>query len=733
MASPAFTAIDCTAIRSDSIAVKQPDSSLLQADAIDLLRRVLVRSAILEQLFYSYRVDAEIETRKVLPLSKSRIGKTDPSSLELSFHYYRPDRVDSVRIHRFASLEPERNRKLDRAALDMLTGNCFAPQLHFSGPQSIPNPLRLEAGDHYKYRLDSLSSCSGKSLYYYSFRSLTGLATGTLHIDADALSISHFSIDIYLKGIYREGFELDYGEVIPSVQLPIRLRSYVRRSRIFYSQQQSYNSELLYKDLQIDSTVFALNRSYSEIDSSHSKTFQSYLPRILDKYQAYDGDKWRLSDKTPELRIYSSREALGREDSTSFWSRIYLNSKGQLQEYVPWWKAALWGHDYKVGERWSFGNEGLVWSAFYYNYADSFWLGQSFNIRYDYAPGRRFELSPALYYVIRRDVPAWMLSARLHYSPKRRGLFELDAGHRSYDLSDAREKSDQVTDMLMSLLDGQGPTTRYDDKYLRLSNRIDLSEQFELYSSVMLADRNPLPHGTAWSFLGFSMAEILSFSNASADVDRYVPPHRLLELKARLSYNPRPFYRYDSKGYKERVREGIAAPLIVLSYRGALGMGRPSDARFHHLDLSVQQSISLGSMRSFFYQINLGGYLDRTQIYPSEYFFLKGSNAFWRFDYSLETSFQTLPPYTATERNHFILQSSYRAPRIFVNFFPLLWLRTNDEALHAKFRWDLNFTKPYIELGYSQGIGSLLRIGLFYGAYNLLYDKGAAIRFTFNM
>ena len=41
--------------------------------------------------------------------------------------------------------------------------------------------------------------------------------------------------------------------------------------------------------------------------------------------------------------------------------------------------------------------------------------------------------------------------------------------------------------------------------------------------------------------------------------------------------------------------------------------------------------------------------------------------------------------------------------------------------------------KPYLEMGYSESIGTLMQVGVFYGGYNFFYERGVAIRFTFNM
>lgn len=608
----------------------------------------------------------------------------------------------------FRSDIPQRNKVDDLTALALLGENVYAEEFDFGNRQIFPNPIRREAEAFYTYRLDSLYEKDGITYRRIAFRGLSGLNHGTVTIDATHGQLAILEMRVMMKGVITESYRVELGEVEPDLFLPIGLSVVIDRNRLWASLHNGYSASISYTGEQLDKTVLPV-----------------YMPT--------DSSRYRLPDELPVAPVWAVRSSFGREDSSTYWKNVVVGRDHTLHQHVPWHRALAWGHKYRIGERWRLGNEGLVWALFYYNYADHLWLGQSLTAIYDMAPGIRWEIKPGLYYVTKRRKAVWTLDSKLYYSPPQRGLLQLSAGHRSFDLYSTRERIDQLTDLMMELLNGQGPTTRYDDKFVRLTNSIDLLPKLNVETSVMLAERNPLPHGETWSLFGGSITDILNISNADPDLPRIVPHHRLLEVRAKMTFNPRPYYRYTADGFLIREGEGIRAPLLSLSYRGAFGMGRKSDARFHHLDLSIQQRLVFSPASSLFYQLNVGGYFDRSVIYPSEYFFLKGGNAFWRFGDSMEAAFQTLPPYTATADKHLILQTSYRASRLLVNFLPFVFLKTNDEALHFKARWDMVSRKPYLEMGYSESIGTLMQVGVFYGGYNFFYERGVAIRFTFNM
>ncbi len=632
----------------------------------------------------------------------------------LSMHAEVYGRYDSVSgayrrgIVSFRSDVPQRDKPDDLAAFALMGQNIYASDFDFGGRQTFPNPLRQGAEAFYYYQLDSLFEADGSEYRLIRFRSLSGLAHGRMTIDASRVILTDLEITVMMKGVVNETYRVRLEEVEPGLPLPAHVSVLVGHNTLFASLRNSYSATMDYTGERVD------------------------LASIPSRFRP-DSSRYRLADELPVAAIRADRGAFGVQDSSTFWKHVVVTRDQNLSQHVPWYKALLWGHKYRLNERWRLGNEGLVWSQFYYNYADHLWLGQAVTAIYDFAPGYRWELKPGLYYVTKRRKAVWTLDSKLHYAPSRRGLLELSAGHRSFDLYSTRDKIDRLTDLMMNLLDGQGPTTRYDDLFVRLTNSFDLHPKLTAELSLMLSDRNPLPHGETWGLFGGSITDILNISNSDPDIPRIVPPHRLLEFRAKATFNPRPFYRYSVDGFLQRTGEGVYAPLIALSYRGAFGMGRKEDARFHHLDLSVQQRLMLSTASSLYYQLNVGGYLSREVIYPSEYFFLKGSNAFWRFGDSMEAAFQTLPPYTATAQKHLILQTSYRTSRLLVNFLPFSFLKTNDETLHFKSRWDMVSRKPYLEVGYSQSIGTLMQAGIFFGGYNFFYERGLAIRFTFNM
>lgn len=611
-------------------------------------------------------------------------------------------------VSAFESKIPERNKKDDLATFSQLGANIYAESIDFGGRQVFPNPIRKIGEASYTYTLDSIYLSGGEQFCQIGFRSLSGLAKGRVTIKTSRPQVTAFEIHAMMKGIISESYQVELSEIEPDLPLPTRYAIEISHKTWIYHKHNSYWAEISYTGTKLD-------REKLPIINPADKSF------------------YRLHDSLGYAPIASSRMAFGREDSTTSWKNVIVSKRNNLKQMVPWQKALLWGHQYQIGDRWRVGNEGLIWSLFYYNYADQLWCGQAITATYDMAPGYKWVIRPGLYYVTKRKRAVWTLNSKLFYAPSRRGFLELSAGHRTFDLENARERADQLTDLMMNLLNGQGPTTRYDDKFVRLTNRIDLSPKVNIETSLMLSERNPVKPGETWSLFGSSITEILNISHADPNIPRIVPPHRLLEVQAKVTINPLPFYRYDSKGFLNRIGEGVYAPLIALSYRGGIGMGRKTDAQFHLLDLSIQQRLILSSARSLFYQVNLGGYISRKVIYPSEYFFLKGSNTFWRFGDSMSAAFQTLPPYTATDKKHFILQTSYQASRLFMNFLPVSFLKTNEEAIHFKARWDIISTKPYLEIGYSQNIGTLIQAGIFFGGYNFFYERGVAIRFAFNM
>lgn len=345
----------------------------------------------------------------------------------------------------------------------------------------------------------------------------------------------------------------------------------------------------------------------------------------------------------------------------------------------------------------SFRYYGLIGPGrFEFNTVDGFKLSTGFSYRRKFE-SIDFSVSTEALYAFSRKAPMSKASITFGYFPARRGQLSLKAGWLSDDFNQS-SGVDEFSNTIASLWFGRNYLKLFENRFVTLSNTIDIANGTEVSLSVGFADKRQLHNTTDFIIIGSNRH--LYSSNIPDNPD--VPPavfadNTAFRVGLGLKFTPRYHYRW-----RNNRKEMLYSYYPTFSVNYSMGvpgvMGPASD--FTHWELAVNQKVRIVPANVLKYRLVYGDFGRKDQMHFSDY---KHFNAMsipvvlGTFD----AGYRTIDYYSrATNGRYFQIFTDYRAKHLLLKYLPLLNKTYWEENIHFS-ALVVPGNKPYYELGYS--------------------------------
>lgn len=414
-----------------------------------------------------------------------------------------------------------------------------------------------------------------------------------------------------------------------------------------------------------------------------------------------------------ELRSYQIRDSLSGNDSINYTDKdrnevvlsIGENPKTMFGKITQ-------GGTWKMNKDLSLRYGGLIGGFKEYNFADGFWLGQTFSFKRTIDKNRNFSVSPSLYYTTARKEWLWHVSTSLNYAPMSLGRFNFSAGHISRDVNGENGES-RLMNTLTAIDLGQNFIRFYDSRYIKVDHSIDIANGLHLSTGTEIDKRSVLSNRTSFNFIGKDVPE-----NIPSDAALY-PEHTATDFTIELSYTPR--YRY-------RVREGrkwyvsTQYPTFTITYKKGINPFTDSAAPlYEHISSSISQTVKISPFEEMDYLFSGGAFLSSKRLYLNDFRYFRNNQMLFTAS-ELNRSFNLLDPYTASGEWWIEGHLNYQSQYLFLKNLSFLQRFSFDEAVHLHGLSTEN-RKFYLEGGYSIGFLGLGRVGIFTGFTDKKLDR----------
>ena len=463
--------------------------------------------------------------------------------------------------------------------------------------------------------------------------------------------------------------------------------------------------------------------------------------------------KRRLELRSADSTIRVVRDSLALLRDTSFWNKTRvlplrddeilsylqrdsirhivdsLKSADSLQNrtFGKWMSHLLLGDKLNFGKRYFLQYPGLLYACQEYNFVDGYRIGQRLTLGINLdrphsatssssernmdLHNRSFSISPAVYYTTARKQVDFIIDSRLTYAPMRRGSFTVSTGNTTADFAGVFGPG-RFGNTINSILFAGNSAKFYQKRFITVANDIDIANGLILTAGFNYEKRNDLENNTSFNLFNRQPA-----SNRPHGQSETMPDHASYTANITLQYTPQHYFRVWN-GQKHYVK--TAFPTFRLSYKKGFAGDNRFNASFDNIEASLYQSVQLNLFNQFYYRVNAGTFLSAKQTCLPDYKhfhvnekFLSGksfNNSFIMDNYRYATNERWMQAFVA-----------YSSQYLLLKHIPFMQRALIDEAVHLKTLWtpDVNHN----EAGYSIGLGSLGRLGVFVCFRKQRYDN----------
>lgn len=345
-----------------------------------------------------------------------------------------------------------------------------------------------------------------------------------------------------------------------------------------------------------------------------------------------------------------------------------------------------------IGHKWTIALDGLL---YFYGGANPYdGIVASYEVIGAYQPrhGYRWVLRSAQRYALKRHRYQTDNHLLYFYAPRHSGLMVLSAGRTTYGTSHASNE-EEFAENYITDLGGINNLNSVERDYMTLRNALYLTSALRLSAEVRYERRLPLE----------------------------VPnPQRTNSWhgELRLSYD---FARYGTSSSRyptaDRLPRGFFAPELGMVYRvhhylDGQGLGSTQTSTAHQLELNLRMAYAFSPYQRIDWALVGETMLSpQARLEPSDYRYLpmggidrRPISATWATGWNMSL------------RNGSWLwgRINYGGGQMLLTRLPLLRRWGLDEMLHARGLIGTDH-KQWLEGGYSMGLGSMARVGVFYG------------------
>lgn len=621
----------------------------------------------------------------------------------------------------------------DEIQVDMgLTSvNLYTPELF-----GKISPLHKSAFSYYRFRLDGCFVEAGQMINKIHFspkRADNRLLEGDIFIVEDLWCISAASVDVRGGGLKAQ-IKVTCKEVKPSVFLPVSTTMFTSIDAMGFKAEASYLAAVHYTDVKTDEprelqtdkqqqTATAskatpqppkhkyerparIGRADTQVDSLAEKRDSIYwttvrsVPLRLEEVQSYQYKEHKILLKDtlpggkPKKETVADRMMqtimLGKTFTTSD-KRAWLTLLN-LASYIP-----------------------------EYNFVDGFWLGLKLKTGVKLSEASTISFVPSFYYTTARKNWVGQGELMLDYAPRRRGHLSLSGGLLSADYNTESGESRRINAISSSLF-GHNHVKFYESTFFTVHHAIEPLNGLLFSSSLSWQRRKMLDNHIRRSWFKREAEPNVPENPAF----RPMPLNDMLKATFALEYTPAHYYHISAG---KKVYEDSRYPTFSLKYERAFPMdGSRYLTSYHLLQFSARQKIEFGMFNRLQWSVNAGIFLDAINLQFPDFKHFAATRILVT-ERTFDTGFSLLDNYTlSTDTRWAQANVSWYTPYLLLKYLPFLSRKPLDEALHLR-SIVIYGQRPYTEVGYSIGVSSMARVGVFVG-FDCLKYRSAGVSFS---
>lgn len=645
-------------------------------------------------------------------------------------------------------------------ALNIITASIYDPSV-----MNVVSPLAPGAFSYYRFKFAECYS-EGKmtvnKIRVEPRKKNSQLLDGWIYIVEDDWSVVNFDFVIKVMGITAR-LKGVFHEVKPTVFLPtsydidVNVKTFgVRAGGKYYSSVKYKEVEAISEDRELAGGDFPeIQKEKGEIrkPSAKREKAEKQLEALASKEKLTTREAYRMarltqqllepqrSDTLPSLEIREIQQqdkvtvdSMATRRDSSYWVKmrtlplrkeeiVSYQIKDSLTEVVQrnyretdslrrfrkkiGLGEIVEGGERRLGKQVFLSYDGLLKAVPEYNFVDGFRIGQGFDLHFRLKRGKDLHLRPSLYYLTARKTVWWEIKGQYDYAPMRSGRLTLGFGEVSADYKGERG-SLRLENSLTSLVCADNFIKFYGKRYIGLQNEIDLLNGFNMLLGGNYEKRQVLGNHISYNFYKKDPES----NSPVTEGGRAMPDNTALSFFVQAQYIPRCYYRVEN-GRKKYVRS--AWPSFAARYERGIPVG-PSEYRsaYDRLEVGVAQRIKLGIFNRIQYRVAAGKFFSRKELYFPD--FKHFTTTGWILNRDEFAGGFFLTDYYELSTNDRWLEGAlnYTSSYLLVKRLPFMQRFFFNEALHLRYIWTPAM-RNYEECGYSIGLETLGRVGVFFG------------------
>jgi hypothetical protein len=593
------------------------------------------------------------------------------------------------------------------------------------------SPLNKLAFDYYRFRYEGFEETDNQVINKISVIPKLNdpkLVSGTLYIADNEWNIRNAIIKISIMGMDIT-YNLNYHAVSDGIYLVTDASTNIYANILGMKFEANLLSSIQFTDIQLNDSLIALEKANAPITKikpdKKKKSLEikreDLLKQKVDSLailrdSTYWADVRKIVLTDEEQQSYARRHTLEQHidsvdnaERNPKFSPVNLLTGGRI------------GNDSSL-IYFSYGGVARAFGG--YNFVDGFVLGQSFALDFKKTKNLHLTISPSAYYTTARQKILWTLTSDLAYLPRTlRGNAMLSFGRKTGDYS-GKNGMNTFINTSYSLFYGENHAKLHDEKFARLSNKIDIANGLRLNLEAEIAQRNELELKTKYHFFGKKERWTPNLPTFDGKMNGHFSD--LAKYTVKLTYTPEYYYVMESDR-KRYVRSRF--PTFTLEFQNGVALtekfaAKTTASRFARIELGVNQRFYTSIFSNINYQIVFGKYLNTNEFNYMDYQHFETGGGLYFSAQSTQNTYALLPFYTFST-NKWWLQAffNYNSDYILLKRLPVLQGKMFTERLHAKFLHTPQ-NPFYTEWGYSvSAIGNLLNAGVFVSLNKIKYNS----------
>ena len=629
------------------------------------------------------------------------------------FKFTAPDKYEQT-IKAFSGTLPNNFDPKDALSTGMIS--LYQPMYG-----SIVSPLNPKSFSYYRFRHEGYEEDNGRIINIIRVipkLNDSKLLEGVFYIADDEWNIRHAEYTVHLP-FFQSDYVINYHPVVDGIYLATNYQVKMNVNILGIKINLDFLSSIQYNDIQLNDSLITAENS---IEKPEKKTKEleikddNRFKKTVDSLAAHRDSIYWSEVRTIALNEEEQMSYVRKDSVQAHVDSLVRAEENPKFKFSDLITGGTIGRDSAFVR---FHYSGLMDLLTEYNFVDGVWLGQSLSFDFRQKKYAGWKFDPFIYWASARKTLIWKTDFSLDYAPEKLGQLRMSAGKVSEDYS-GNAGIDRMVNSSFSIASGRNYAKLYDKAYGRLSNQIDISNGLQLLIEMEYSDRRYLDNHTTWNLFGIK-------DRWHSNAPEYNRPlnelySRLAKGSIHLQYTPEYYYRMYS-GRKLYVRSRF--PTFEADYQqGINGFSDGNYSTFSRLELSINQTVSLGIFDRFTYRFAAGRFFNDNSFNYIDYKHFNTGGDVWLNFSDWNRSYALLPLYTySTNKNWIQAFATYQTDYLLIKRLSFLQGKLFSESVHAKFLHTPD-KRYYSEWGYSIDLfGGIAVAGMFFSFDSFQYNS----------